>query len=273
MEIKAPDFQKDVIDASYKMPIVVDFWAEWCAPCRILGPVLEKLAQQAGDAWHLVKINTEHQPGIAKLYRVSSIPAVKMFFKGQIIAEFVGALPETAIKKWLADYFPSESKQAIQEALSALKVGDIKKAKKMLEFTLKIDPANKDAKVYLAGLLFEEEPEAAVKFVADVDESHPMFDKVDAMRTLARLNSTYNDYKKQAEQVKSEPWTFYLTGIDAYRNKDYSSAFQNWIEALSIDSHLDNDGVRKLCVALFRLLGNDHELTQKYHRRFTSALY
>jgi len=96
------DFQKDVLGTSKKIPVVVDFWAEWCGPCRILGPVLEKLAAEANGAWRLVKINTEEQQQIAIQFGIRSIPAVKMFSNGQVVAEFVGALPEVQVRNgWI----------------------------------------------------------------------------------------------------------------------------------------------------------------------------
>lgn len=102
------DFQKDVIEASEHSPILVDFWAEWCGPCHMLSPTLEKLAEEAGDDWVLVKVNTELQPDIAMKYAIRSIPNVKMFYKGEISSEFVGALPESDVVQYLDQNLPKE---------------------------------------------------------------------------------------------------------------------------------------------------------------------
>jgi putative thioredoxin len=97
-------FQEDVIATSRKKPVVVDFWAPWCSPCRVLGPVLEKLAKESKGAWRLVKINTDKHPQLAQQYDVRGIPAVKLFVDGAVADEFVGARPESAVREWLQPY-------------------------------------------------------------------------------------------------------------------------------------------------------------------------
>ena len=87
------NFQAEVIEKSHKMPVVVDFWASWCGPCRVLGPTIEALAEEQSDRWALVKVNTEEEQALAAEYQIRSIPNVKMFHKGRVIAEFAGALP------------------------------------------------------------------------------------------------------------------------------------------------------------------------------------
>ncbi|SHK34001.1 thioredoxin [Rhodothermus profundi] len=99
-------FHKEVIEKSHEKPVVVDFWAPWCGPCRILGPVLEKLARESKGAWRLVKINTDQHPELALHYQVRGIPTVKLFRNGQVVDEFVGALPEPAVRQWLHRHVP-----------------------------------------------------------------------------------------------------------------------------------------------------------------------
>ena len=101
------DFQADVIEESWTRPVLVDFWAAWCGPCRILGPTLEKLAQEAGQPWTLVKVNTDLQPELAMKFNIQGIPAVKLFINGELISEFVGALPEDQVRGWLDEHLPN----------------------------------------------------------------------------------------------------------------------------------------------------------------------
>ncbi len=113
------DFQSDVIETSKTTPVLVDFWASWCGPCVYLSPTLEKLAEEAGDAWTLLKVNTETQQELAINYGIRSIPNVKLFVNGEITGEFIGALPEEEIKRWLELNIPKESDlEKVAEAIS-----------------------------------------------------------------------------------------------------------------------------------------------------------
>jgi putative thioredoxin len=268
METSFQDFRTAVIEASYKTPVLVDFWAVWCQPCRILGPVLEKLAREANGKWRLVKVNTDEQPQLAMEFQIRSIPAVKLFYQGQVLSEFIGALPEIEVRRWLEKYLPSESKNRLEMAKANLASGDYSTARKLLEQALKQDAANVEARVLLAALLVPSELDKAHELVKGIEEGNSFFDKVNAIRTLHRL--------VHLTEIADEPvddWNLYRKGIVAFKKGKFDEAFEAWIELLSRNRQLDEDGARRACVALFTLLGSAHELTQKYHRRFTSALY
>ncbi|MEM5853244.1 MAG: thioredoxin [Candidatus Aenigmatarchaeota archaeon] len=95
------DFDEKVLESSKKVPVVVDFWADWCGPCRVLGPILSKLANEYQGKFLLIKVNVDKNPGLAEKYGIMSIPNVKMFKNGKIVDEFVGAMPEPLVRKWL----------------------------------------------------------------------------------------------------------------------------------------------------------------------------
>lgn len=261
-------FQKDVLEASSKIPILVDFWAGWCQPCRILGPVLEKLEKEANGGWKLVKVNTDEEPEIAQHFQVRSIPAVKLFSGGKVLGEFVGALPEVEARKWLEKHLPSESKSQLETAKALLQAGNLARARKTLEGAVKQDPANDEARVLLAALLLPDEIDKAADLVATIADENPLVNKAQAVRTLHRLA-----HLKETASEPKEDWKLYHQGIAAFKKGKYAEALEAWIELVGRNRQLDDDGARKAAVALFNLLGNEHELTQKYHRRFTSSLY
>jgi len=149
----ARTFAQDVIAASREVPVIVDFWAPWCGPCKQLGPVLEKVVQQAGGKVKLVKVNIDESPQIAQQLRIQSIPAVFAFANGQPVDGFVGALPESQIKQFVqrltGDSGPSEIEQAIEMAKQALAAGELDQAVAVFGQILRVEPQNGKA---LAGL-------------------------------------------------------------------------------------------------------------------------
>ena len=275
MENITLDFQKDVIEASKTIPIVVDFWAEWCGPCKILTPVLEKLAGEANDTWKLVKVNSDEHQQLSAEYGISGIPAVKMFSGGKIIAEFVGALPEAQVHRWLDENIPTESRKLFEEAKKVLSDGDKSKAQNLFEQVINANPNNFEARILRAELIFEADGEKALDLVKDVPEDNPLYKNAQAIQTLSRLLNSFESISKQAQESDASPeaWGHYLKGIQALHGHDYDAALKNWIEAIAIDKTIDDDGPRKACIALFGWLGQEHELMQKYHRSFTSALF
>jgi putative thioredoxin len=268
MNVTLETFQQEVVDASFKTPIVVDFWAPWCQPCRIIGPVLEKLEKEAKGQWKLVKVNTDEEPELGQHFRIQSIPAVKMIHQGQIVDEFVGAVPEVQVRQWLAKHLPEAPKSPMDIIKELLQDGNFPKARKMLESAVKDDPANAEARTLLAALLVPDEIDKAAELVKPIENESPFANKANAIQTLHRLA-----HLKETASEPKEDWKLYQQGIFAFKKGKYAEALEAWIELLGRNRQLDDDGARQACVALFTLLGSEHELTQKYHRRFTSALY
>lgn len=267
MEAVFESFDVDVIEASREQPVLVDFWAEWCGPCRALGPTLEKLAGEANGAWRLVKIDVDAHQDIARTYRIQGIPAVKLFSDGEAIAEFTGALPEPQVRQWLADNLPSESREALGTARSRYAAGDADGAREMLERLLAIDPQNKEAGLLMAEIVLGDDPARAVELVSGFQPGDTDVGRADAIRTLGRLLS---------DEIAGEGpgYATYRAGVDALRAGDYDAALTQWIETIAAGHReVDDDGPRKACIAVFQLLGEGHETTKAHRRAFSSALF
>jgi putative thioredoxin len=268
MNYEVQNFQKDVIDRSFDKPVLVDFWAEWCAPCRMIGPVLEKLAEANKDSWELAKVDTDKNQDIAMKYGVRGIPNVKLFRNGEVINEFTGALPEPAIKDWLDKSIPSKYADQIEHAKIHLKNGDILTAKAMLEDIHKGDISNSEVKVLLAKILLFDDYKEAIRLVQNVDGNLDTIELAEAVTTIAELLQ-----REQSSFTDSEVREKYLSAIDTIREKDFDSALKKFIEVIRTDRTYDDDGARKACIAIFKFLGEDSEITIRHRRDFGGALY
>jgi putative thioredoxin len=268
MNYEIRDFQKDVIEKSFDKPVLVDFWAEWCAPCRMIGPVLEKIAEGNKDTWKLAKVDTEKNQDIALKYGVRGIPNVKLFRNGEVINEFTGALPETAIRDWLKKSLPSKFADQIEHAKILLKKGDVLTAKELLEEIYKGDVNNNEVKVLLAKILLFNDLKEAKRLIENVDGSLENIELAEAINNLAELmNRGQNSFSETEVRDK------FLSAIEGIKSQDFDSALSKFIDIIRTDRSYDDDGARKACIAIFKFLGEDNEITVKHRRDFGSALY
>ncbi|PID57774.1 thioredoxin [candidate division KSB3 bacterium] len=270
MSYEIHDFRKDVIERSYNTPVLVDFWAEWCAPCRILGPTLEALAAQAGGEWGLAKVNTEVHRELAAEYGIQSIPNVKLFVDGEVRDEFVGVMPEETIRKWLKNALPSKFRQQIAEARSLLSQDRLEDAKAVLQDVLEQDNGNEDARVLLAtALLFSDYSDAAER-VKDISPASDFAQAADAITTIAELFELRRHIETLPESDVKED---FVEGLNLLYRREFDGALTKFITVLSVRRSYHDNAAKKACVAIFNFLGQDHEISQKHRRDFSSTLY
>lgn len=260
------NFQSAVLEQSRSVPVLVDFWASWCAPCRMLAPVLERLAEKAQGRWRLVKVNTEEHPDIAGAYAVRSIPSVKLFVDGNVVDEFTGALPEHQIEQWLARAIPGPLAAIVTEAVAAAATGDDTRALVLFEQVLSNEPGNLPAVAGLVRLVLFSDPERAGKLAEQLEGVPEHADLCDAVRTMAPLLERPGSALPQGTVREA-----YASAVECLRNRDFDGALERFIGVLRQERSFDGDGSRKACIAIFRLLGEDHETTMKYRRPFDRA--
>ncbi len=270
MAYELKNFQEDVLDRSQTLPVVVDFWAPWCGPCRVLGPVLEKLAAEQVGRWELVKINSDEHPDLSQQFGVRGIPAVKLIVNGRAIDEFTGALPEHAVRQWLDKALPTEEKKDIAAAEALIEEGRVTDAIAKLEQVLLAEPTNAQAAGLLAPLIVLDDPERAQTLASTAATAEPRFAQAaDSVHALASA-LLRDDFSALEGEEGVGP---YRGAIEAIREGQPGPAIDLLIEVLQKNRYLDDDGARKLGVALFTILGPDHEVTRSKRRTFDMWLY
>lgn len=270
MNYDVQNFTTDVLNRSYQTPVLVDFWAEWCGPCRMLSPILERLANKYKHDWVLAKVNTEQFPELAQQYGIQGIPTVKLFVDGQVAGEFVGALPEPQIEQWLQKVLPSKQREHIKKAQELLFEGNTAKARKILQQVLQAEPDNAQAAVFLAETYLKDDPQQAQDLVQHVTAASEYFPLAEGIRTFAGLFLAFD----QPETLPDAPVkATYLQAIQHTRATEYEAALQAFLKVVRQNRAYHDDGARKACLAIFQFLGNDHDLTRTYRSELSSALY
>jgi putative thioredoxin len=263
--MSAIDFKSEVLDKSMEIPVLVDFWAPWCGPCKILGPVIEQLAEEQKDKWKLVKINTEEMPDVAEEYKIRSIPNVKLFHQGEVIGEFVGALPKHSIENWLESYLPNEQKTLLEDILTRIGGETHEQAMSELDQFVTANPSFTLAKVALANQLIFANPEKAIQLVSSIKMGQKFFEAAEDIRTLSALMMFEKNGHAAGDALSKAK--------QAIIEQDYEKAIQQIIEATTLDKNYANDLPRRSGIALFRMWGANHELSKQYRWKFDMAMY
>ena len=271
MALTTSELFKQILEKCKKIPLVIDFWASWCEPCKQLSPVLDKLAEESEGHWELVKIDVDEHQELALQFGVQALPTVKLLHMDRLLAEFSGPLPEAELREWLEKNVPGappRPKGGIDTARELVAAGKYKEAGVILEALLKEDPEAGEAKVLLASAVLFEKPADAVAMVDHLAEGADHYDTVLIIRELASFLTV--DLETLPEQLVRD---YYRDAILALRKKDYPTAVDNFLEVLYRDKEYQEQGARRACASLFNFLGRNHPISRDYARRFEMAVF
>jgi len=259
-DVSIADFDEKVLAASLQVPVLVDFWAPWCQPCRILKPLLEKLAAEYGGKFILAKINSDENQELAQRYGVRGIPAVKAFVGGQLADEFTGALPEPQIREFLERLIPSPAEPMHREALALAAAGDLPAARKLLADAINLDPKNDVAYLDFVEMSIDanelDEAKELLDVIADRARDRSRVESLQARLQLALAGSSVDVEALRAQlaaDANRHEARLQLANALAVQ-QDYRGALENLIEIVRRDRKWNDEAARKAMLNLFTLL-------------------
>ena len=266
IDVSEATFQAEVLERSKETPVVIDFWAPWCGPCRTLGPILEKLAQEAQGAFVLAKVNVDENQRLASMFRVQSIPAVVAVVGGKIVEQFAGALPESQVRTWLQRFIKIEESDPLA-VVRELEESDPEEAAARYRLILGSEPENDGVQFSLGRLLLMQGQAEGSATLSQIPASSPWYAQAQGLLPLAEFLGL------PGSAGESESETRYRVAVAAMRTNSNEEAIEILLELVARDRGFREDGARKTLLAMLIALGDEHPLVAPARRRLANLLF
>ena len=277
--VTAENFETDVIAASDTTPIVLDFWAPWCGPCKTLSPLLEKLAIEYGGRFRLGMVNSDEQQELSGMFGIRSIPTVIALVKQKPASAFQGAQPESTIRQFLDKIVPSASDEKLGKAAEKLAAGDVQGAVDELRLALALNPALDAARVMLADIAMRdnriEEAKAYLEACKPLTRMDEEFQRVATKITAAEEAGNSPEAAALKSSIEKNPGDhesrLHLAAVLAAQGQ-FEPAFQTLLESIQIDRTWNEQAARKRMVEYFTLAKEQPELVRRYRQALSTTL-
>ncbi|MDE2963878.1 MAG: thioredoxin [Acidobacteriota bacterium] len=280
VDLTQDQFESEVVEKSHATPVLVDFWAPWCGPCRGLSPVLEKLAEEYAGAFLLAKINTDENQDLALAFQIRSIPQVVLFQDGKAVDQFAGAIPEAEIRRFLKPYCPTEVDKLFSQARAKLEAGQKEEAKRFLEQVIDREPQHSPARLALARLLIGEQLQVqarshlqAIPFLADEREAADRLEQVIGFQAVCQEAGGQASLRPILESTPQDLAARMALGSCLVAAGQYREALEEFLAVVARDKHYREDSARKAMLAVFSLIGERSDLAEEYRGRLARTLY
>jgi putative thioredoxin len=273
------DFDTAVVERSREVPVLVDFWAPWCGPCRVIGPILERISSDMAGQLALVKLNVDDNPIAAARFGIQSIPAVKLFADGKVIGEFVGALPEPRIRAFLEEHLPSEA--AAQSALAGQRLagGDPEGARAAALAALAAGPSPAADLVLARVALAARDFDGALAHAQNIPASAGEWDIAQAIGAAAELGreavATGDPAELRARLAVDPPGEMadaFALGVHKFLDGDPAAALEDFLALVARDRRWRDEAARRAMLTIFSLIGSRSALADQYRKQLSLLL-
>lgn len=279
-DVNQADFQEKAVTASFKHPVVLDFWAPSCAPCKVLKPILEKLEAEYAGKFLLAKVNSDENPELSSRYGVRGIPAVKAMVDGKIVKEFTGALPESAIRDWLDKVIPSPAEELRRAAVELAATDDLDGALRKLAEASKLEPENEVVRVDTAEIQLAKGDTKEAQRLLDSLKSHDILKDARVLQLMAQVRLLGMQAEGESEASLVAAIAKNENDLDArlklanvlIASNHIAEGMDQLLEIVRRDRSFKDDIGRKALLDVFNLLGGQGELVSAYRRKLASLL-
>lgn len=270
------NFQAEVIEESHRRPVVVDLWAPWCGPCRVLGPILERLAEEHAGRFLLAKVNVDENPGLAHAFQVRGIPTVHAVVNGKVVDSFTGALPEIQVRAWLEGILPGPEVELLERADGLLEKDDRARAKEILGELLERKPRHGDALLRMARILAAEgkvdEAERSLDLILPDDAER--LEKEIAVLRLKLSGDGVEEAERRARENPDDLEARLALGKALAAAEQYERALEIFLDVLRKSPRVGpGEEARKAMVEIFGAIGARSELADRYRALMAAELY
>jgi putative thioredoxin len=278
--VSMQNFQNLVLENSINKPVLVDFWADWCQPCQTIMPMLAKLAEEYAGKFELAKVNADDEQELAAHFGIKSLPTMKLFFKGQLVDERMGVVPESDIREMLDKHIVSESDQFMQAAMMAFEQGQTEQALEMLNQALAKDPDNVELKTTIAKMVHAQgDSESALTLLDSLDDEGNRLDSAVKLRAEINLAAQLadlpdlNEIEQRLSQNPADLEALLQKSRHLVAREEYDDAMECLLTIMRSDRNFEDDAGRSGLLEIFDLLGGEHPSVQKYRRKLFTLLH